>query len=170
MRANVDAMSARYGSVFSFFLRLFIVRRATAELSGQILVDPHRMHLVRESGFAKLNWSELVLPQQGALVLQHYRAALVTAPTNEFELVRVVAAPLRIPRGQPDLEERAMTELAELARGIRQQVWVAEEPPLPPTWTIVFCGLGHRVAKSIALPLADVLRVSVFDAAHWEPD
>ncbi len=170
MRTNVDAMTRRFGLFLSLYLRLFVMRRATSEYSGQIQVDSGQMQLVRERGFVKLGWSQLTLPRHCALILQSYPAALAKDRSREFELVRLVAAPFEPPAGQEHAEDAAMSELARHARDLHSGVWVEQDPPLPPGWTTLFGALGYPVARSIAEPLAEVLRIRLFDAARLPLD
>ncbi len=166
MRSNTEAMSQRFGLLLTLYLRLFVMRRATSEYSGRILVDSRQMQLVREGGFAKLSWSQLSLPRHSALVLQSYPAALAASRSRQFELARLVVMPFQPQAGQLQAEEAATAELTEHARELRMRVWVEEEPPLPPGWTTLFGALGYPIARSIGEPLAEVLRVRLFDAAR----
>ena len=131
MRSNVDAMTRRFGLVLTTYLRAFVMRRATSEYSGRILVDSAQMQLVREHGFSKLDWSQLTLPRQCALVIQSYPAALASEQSRGFELARLVAAPFQPPAGQHQAEDAALSELAQHAQDLRSQLWVEEQPPLP---------------------------------------
>ncbi len=170
MRTNVQAMTRRFGLVLTLYLRAFVMRRATLEYSGQLLVDSVQMQLVRERGFAKLGWSQLTLPRQCALVIQSYPAALATKLSRRFELARLVAVPLQPPAGQDQVDEAALAELTEHARDLRSRLWVEEDPPLPQEWMTLFGALGYPVVRSIAEPLAEVLRVRLFDAARLSLD